>query len=59
MDGQWFRNQMDRILNPISTRIRNMIARAVIKTITTNQKVMAAQISILKNELKIFIMVQI
>lgn len=44
--------KISRFLAPLSMRIRNMLARCVIKAINDDHKLQTATISILKNELK-------
>lgn len=44
--------KISRFMAPLSMRIRNMLARCVIKAINDDHKLQTATISILKNELK-------
>lgn len=46
------RDQFNRLLLPISSRIRNMIARAVIKAVQDDKKLQTMTLSILAGELK-------
>ena len=45
-------SKLSRFLTPLTMRVRNMLARCVIKAINDDHKLQTATISILKNELK-------